>query len=460
MSTKSDLPFGSEFSPSQIELPVLLGLAETHGKDTAALERAIRRRFFSTHGGGSDPNQKKLAMNCRLGMKAYGILHEDGGLTEFGSRLARSKGDAPALYGMLARHILLNLRGMELIQCVRDMTAAGEAITLVSLRSGLATRGIHFPPGGKHPSMMRLWLAEAGIFAPKGWLINEARLAEALGTNSARFSALTSLTEPQRVFLLALANSGTDQPQPANRITKLATATYGIGFPEKSLAREVLEPLVQAGFIRVAKATTGRGAKPFMVAPTNAVAKTVVTPILEGLKRRADPKLLALLRKPLASVMEDLTSGDRHIAGLALEGLAFKLMRMLDMDYVATRLRAAATGGAEVDLVFESAHLVFARWQVQCKNTKRIELDDVAKEVGLTHFLKSNAIIMVGTGAIGREARRFANRIMAESNLCVVMLDGADLAAIRDNPSHLVDAFVREAKHAMDLKKLDLRKGG
>jgi hypothetical protein len=30
----------------------------------------------------------------------------------------------------------------------------------------------------------------------------------------------------------------------------------------------------------------------------------------------------------------------------ALEALAFKLMRLLDMTYVATRLRAQATGGA------------------------------------------------------------------------------------------------------------------
>jgi len=70
-----------------------------------------------------------------------------------------------------------------------------------------------------------------------------------------------------------------------------------------------------------------------------------------------------------------------HIRGLALEALAFKLMRIIDLDYVATRLRGNATGGAEVDLLFESSRLVFSRWQVQCKNTSRVTLDDVAKEV-------------------------------------------------------------------------------
>ncbi len=129
----------------------------------------------------------------------------------------------------------------------------------------------------------------------------------------------------------------------------------------------------------------------------------------------------------------------------------------IDLTYVATRLRGSATGGAEVDLVFQSARLVFSRWQIQCKNTARVALDDVAKEVGLTHSLKSNAIVMVSTGDIGGEARRYANKIMADSNLCIIMVDGNDLALIEARPATIVDVFSREARHAMDLKKLDMQ---
>jgi site-specific DNA-methyltransferase (cytosine-N4-specific) len=179
-------------------------------------------------------------------------------------------------------------------------------------------------------------------------------------------------------------------------------------------------------------------------------------PLLEQLKNQTDPKLLDLLRKPLAEILAEIDSEDRYVGGLALEALAFKLMRLLDMGYVATRLRGQSTGGAEVDLVFESSRLVFSRWQVQCKNTARVSLDDVAKEVGLTHFLKSNVIVMVSTGDIGPEARRYANKIMSDSNLCIVMIDRTDLDTIRGNPVHIVDAFNREARHAMTLKRLDL----
>src|SRR5439155_3024983 len=164
-------------------------------------------------------------------------------------------------------------------------------------------------------------------------------------------------------------------------------------------------------------------------------------PLLEQLEKQTESDLRRLLRKPLADVLAELKDEDKHKRGLALEALAFKLMRLLDMTYVATRLRGTATGGAEVDLIFESSRLVFSRWQIQCKNTSRVSLDDIAKEVGLTHFLKSNVIIVVTTGTIGAEARCYANKIMRDSNLAIVMISGADLAMINKNPAAIVYVF-------------------
>lgn len=161
------------------------------------------------------------------------------------------------------------------------------------------------------------------------------------------------------------------------------------------------------------------------------------------------------MRRPLADILPKLKDGDRNVKGLALEALAFKLMRLIDLDYVKTRLSGEATGGAEVDLVFESSRLVFSRWQIQCKNTDRVELDDVAKEVGLTHLLKSNVIVVVSTGRMSREARRYSNRVMADSNLCIVLMDQTDIARIEKNPASVVDVFEREAKHAMKVKALE-----
>ena len=46
---RSDLPFGSEFSPAQIDLANLLELAHEHGPDWKAFENAVRERYFSAH---------------------------------------------------------------------------------------------------------------------------------------------------------------------------------------------------------------------------------------------------------------------------------------------------------------------------------------------------------------------------------------------------------------------------
>lgn len=453
--SKSDLPFGSEFSPSQIDLPNLLEIVVKHAGHVKALEEVVLNCFFSNHASNIE-NRQKLAMNCRLGMKAYGIIDDKVNPTDFGLCLYALRHDENQLYSALACHILLKLKGMALIQCIQDMTAAGEEVNLTTLRVGLADRGIHYPPGGKHPSMMRLWLAKAGIFVGSRWQVDDLRLREVLGTDPKDFDVLSRFTVEQRAFLLALANTGVTEPQPSNEIARLAAATYGIKFPEKSLPKLVLNALIEAGYITATKTTVGRGAKPFLVEPTEKLVAEIVKPLLEQLETQIDSKLLELLKKPLSSILTEIDSNDRYIAGLALEALAFKLMRLLDMDYVATRLRAAATGGAEVDLIFESARLVFSRWQVQCKNTNRVHLDDVAKEVGLTHFLKSTVIVMVSTGEIGSEARRYANKIMADSNLCIVMIDHSDLNTIRNNPVHIVQAFNREARHAMALKKIEI----
>lgn len=453
---RSDLPFGSEFSPSQIDLSHVLELAHECKGNWRAFEKTVLEKYFKKY-KTSGYNKGKLANNTKLGLIAYGIVDRDVNLTDLGKKLYEVRKNTTALYDTLAKHILLNLHGMTLVQCVQDMHAAGETVTLVKLREWLEERGIHFPRGGKHPSMMRLWLEKAGIFI-EGWRINEAKLQSLMGVNSEDIEALSQLSREQRAYLKTIANTGGVSALPSNEVEKLATATYGVKFNEKNLPKDVLYPLRDAGYIHLERGTkkSGRGAKPFMVSPTPKLVKDLIAPLLEQLEKQTSPGLRPLLRKSFNDILKDLKSKNKHTRGLALEALAFKLMRLLDLTYIATRLRGTATGGAEVDVIFESTRLVFSRWQVQCKNTSRVHLDDVAKEVGLTHLLKSNVIVIVSTGEIGPEARRYANKIMTDSNLCVVMVDRSDIVQIEKSPADIVDVFNREAKHAMKIKTIEI----
>jgi len=451
---KSDLPFGSEFSPSNIDLKTVLEFAAKYGGDNAAFEGAIHDAFFSEKKfpETSEYNRRKRANNTNLGMRAYGIVDHEANLSVVGKELYDLRDKPAELHDRLAKHILLNLHGTTLIQTIQDMQAAGEDVNLNSLRAALEDRGVHFPRGGKHASMMRLWLEKAGVFAG-GWRVDEARLQEVRGVGTEELEALAKLNSGQRFFLRTLLNLAATGMTPASEVEKMATATYGFKYNEKGLAKDILYPLEKTGYLAIEKTTRAKSPN---IQPTEKLLKEVFEPLLIQLEKQTTEDLRPLLRKPLVEIVKEIGSTNKHTKGLALEALAFKLMRLVDLDYVTTRLRGAATGGAEVDVIFESARLVFSRWQVQCKNTGTVSLDDVAKEVGLTHFLKSNVIVIVSTGDVGQEARRYANKIMRDSNLAIVMVDRGDIEAIMKSPVKILDVLTREAKHAMKLKALEL----
>ena len=108
------LPFGTQFSPNQIELPQLLQLViENEGDDTAPLITAIADNFFSTNSVGQ---QRKMAGNCKNSLVSYGILENGGGvhITAFGRQLYEIT-DENEQCEALVKHILKNLNGMILI---------------------------------------------------------------------------------------------------------------------------------------------------------------------------------------------------------------------------------------------------------------------------------------------------------------------------------------------------------
>ncbi len=67
---KSDLPFGSEFSPSNIDLKAVLEFAAKHGGDAKAFENAIHDTFFGSKKfpNTSEYNRRKRANNTNLGL--------------------------------------------------------------------------------------------------------------------------------------------------------------------------------------------------------------------------------------------------------------------------------------------------------------------------------------------------------------------------------------------------------
>lgn len=447
------LPNGSEFTTKVIDLQKLLELVEDNKGNSKIFLEKLANLFFIRNG---KPN-KSLASNCRSALKAYGII-EKGKIefTEFGEELYKVRKKKSDLYDMLAKHILLNLNGLLLLDSITDLRSMGKKITLENISDDLNFKtGSNINSSGKRVPTMKSWLVAAGIIDDK-WNIDFSVYKKFVSLSKADLLNLRMLNDKQKYFLLSMNTlivNGVKTPMDSKKVRDLASKAYHIQYSTKQFSNNVLNPLEKHGLVKVDK----RKGKSALVSQTAKFKMEVTVPYLKQLRDIHSPELVKYFLKSFSDILKNMNSKDTHVKGLALEALAYKLISLINLDYVKTRLRSNQTGGAEVDLLFESTSLSYSRWQIQCKNTKVVKLEDVAKEVGLTLLLKSNIVLMVGNGKISSEATRYATTIMKESNLQIIFINGDDLKKIADNPTHIVDILDLEALKAKRIKDLSSR---
>ncbi len=170
---KSDLPNSSQFSPVQTPLPALLSIVREHQPNRSNVTHGIAQSFFA---GRIDA--QKLANNTVLALSEYGVLNKPtddqtiAHLTELGQSLAitAEHGKSDDLYAAFARHILLNLHGLDLLTCANDIAVAGQQPTKALIVKELRARGIYHPPNGTHANGMRQWLEQAGLVEKDKWI--------------------------------------------------------------------------------------------------------------------------------------------------------------------------------------------------------------------------------------------------------------------------------------------------
>jgi len=448
----NELPFGTQFSPNIVDLRTALRLIkENEGCDTNVLINALADAFFPKV---AENSQRNMAGNCKNSLVAYKLLKPGGGvsMTDFGNDLQIILDD-DQLYDTFARHILTNLNGLVLIDCIRVLNRQGIKITNESIITALNERGFIYARTANNPQVMKLWLEKADVLV--GWRINERRFNELINISENELSLLKTLSKEQYYYIKAMCNITTDEFQKASAVRDLAKSVFGINFGEKAFASNVLNPLEKKGLIELRKTTTGRGAKSHDIRLTELAKKDIVIPFLQQIESVIGNDVLQQYQKPLLEIRKDIDSYDTYVKGLALEAFAIKIMHIIGLDFVETRLKGTETAGAEVDVLFESSKLLYSRWQVQCKNSSKVSVDHVAKEVGLHHLLKTNAIVIMTTGTISETARDYANSIMKSLNICIMFVEGTDIDTIISNPLAIVEIFNREALAAKQIKVFD-----
>ena len=444
------LPFGTQFSPNIVDLKQLLTMADQYdGHPINDLVQAIATKYWPT-----SAESYKLAGNCKISLTNYELVSDDTiHLTDVGRRLL-SMEDDDQLYREFAKHILLRLNGLVLIETLRRLNLNGEPLTNVSINNSLIAQGFQLKQTSNNAQVMKLWLSKAGIL--DDWAIDEDALDDLLKLRSNEIESFKELSAEQYFFLLSLCNAAVDTEISAISVRELATASFGIRFDEKAFAQKVIKPLQDKDLIIAEKTTGGRGAKPYMVKLSEKSKREVVQPLLEQFREQVGNALADAYCKTFAELHTEIHSDDTYKKGLALEAFAIKVMRIIGLDFLKTRYRDIQVGGAEVDVLFDSTRLMYSRWQVQCKNTTRVTIDQVAKEVGLSHMLKSNAIVMMTTGHLTADAKRYAYRIMEDMNLCILTLEKEDIEMIIGDPTKIVDIFNSQARYAKKIKPLHI----
>ncbi len=443
------MPYGAEFSPEKIEIKELLKIAKKHEGDAAnELIKDIAKKYFN--------NNLAMGGNCKNSMVAYDILESGGGvsLSQFGNELILIKKDAD-IYEAMAKRILTYLNGLMFIEAIRTVSEGGERPTLVNITEMLNMMGCEsLPKTNKHVPTMKKWLEKANVL--RGWDIREKELESIVGIENEEIDVLKGLNHAQICFVRALCNSDNGSFQNAAKIRDLAKASFNVPFEEKSFAANIIRPLEEKGIIEKKASTGTHGGNAAEIRLIGSVQADVLAPVIQQIEVIAGKEVIKYIQKPLDVLRVEIDDADTHVKGLALEAFAIRMMRIVDLDFVGTRVKGSETGGAEVDVIFDTTRLNYSRWQVQCKNTSKVSLDQVAKEVGLSHVLKTNVIVILTTGKASNTAKEYAIKVMKELNLCIIFIEKEDIDEIMTSSANIVDVLNRESMKAKKIKVLDM----
>lgn len=455
---KIDLPYGDKFSPGSLSTPdgvstelaaILEILSDVSSADE--LEQAIKSNFSAS---------QSLAGNCRRSIASYGLIHgpQNPTLTELGSELYRLRDEPEALYARFAEHILLNQHGLLILQVIGDLQAEGKDTKAASINRAINNRtGIYAgTPDANHCSYMRQWLEKGGVISgsANSYTIDWAKVQELTGAPEEDLEALESLSHVQRTYLLTLARIDPSNQVDASDIRTLAESVFELQFPYKRFADEVLHPLHNQDFIKYEQSGRGAGT----VAPSEKLETEVIIPLIEIISRRKDiPR--DILQTSYNALFDEIEDDNHNVRGKALEKLAIKIGRLLNLEFRGWQTRAVETGHSEVDVVFDSTTTTFGRWQIQCKNpqdrsTVGVSSQIVARETGVAQRLQSNVILLITTGKVSDKARAFARQIMVTTNLAIHFLSGNQLEQFDGNPTVLVEELERQAREIRQIRAL------
>lgn len=183
---RSRIPVGTQFSPDLVDLRAFLRAAIAHSGDLPALSKAAIAAPVRTKPYGKSPTRRMLGLPLEAAVQ-YSLLTERSyEATDLTRALLALPDDQ--VYKEFARHILLKLGGLRVVQATEEMLLDGIPITGDTLARYLTDQGFFVAEHNTAINTLRMWLAKAGLFPAKGrgkavWRPNPAVKAELVVTS-------------------------------------------------------------------------------------------------------------------------------------------------------------------------------------------------------------------------------------------------------------------------------------
>lgn len=444
------LPFSKQFSASQIPslggfLDVVAGMAG----DAPRIQSAVLGLLRPDADTSKKPFQT-MAYNALVSATYYGLVNADRtALTPFGEAL-RGLPDDDERREALVRHVLRNLNGAELVLGIKGLKSADRHLKKEELAAYFAGQGLTSNADGTDINAVMGWLRGAGLYDGDIWSrLDEEQFAKLAGLPIEAVAEIAGVDQVGLAILeeLALAPGHTST---TGEMRRLLLARGGIALNVPSFVKAHLGPLERLGFITIKKSTDGRGGNSAQFTATPKFENDIVQVLLARVREFGILVTGPELQIPFTTLVRQLDDPDRNVRGRALELFALRLLHHLGLRRI--RWRTRPTNAEEIDGSADGESQVHTRWQVQCKNTETLHLDDAAKEVGIAVRNRSTIILLVTTGRISPAADDFVDDVVRFSPYTIVRFDGADVRSLALDESRLVDILVREAQRARDLR--------
>ncbi len=400
---------------------------------------------------------KRSTTNIPATLTSTGLAAREAGslaLTDFGKRVAHASSAREAAQ-VFCQELIKNQSGMTVIEAIRELTLRRVPVTKKSLKAELKRLGItNLSTNTTDHTTLKNWMVAAGIVkepAKQHPEIDDGVLKKLVGVSSEERDELGQLSPAQHVFLEFLRKRHISEPGPflAKDLLQVCLESYPHLFSEDQFARAVRMPLEAGGWITVSDLAPGRqGGKSGRVLGTPKLLGIPEDQVITDFSSTVPSDLRARIRTPLAAILKDLESKARtHVAGIALELLALKMILDLGLEPRHFRLRSRESAFAEVDVTAEGRHLLFSRWSFQCKNigkNTKVGLSDVAKEVGIAVYTKAHVVVMVTTSDFSADAYDYAREVTKATHLQFLFIPGTVVRKYVRDGAGALRAFVLE----------------